>query len=411
MKPVAVIGMGMSPEDLTERQRTRIRQADLLIGGRRHLECFPDLTIEKIEIRKDLKALAGFIRQQAEGRRVVVLASGDPLFYGIGGYLSRKLGPEAVEIFPNVSTVAAAFARVREPWHDAAVVSLHGRSRRSDLRKALQNRDKVAVYTDPDHPPERLAALCQDWGLNGFRVCVLEQLGSPAERVRWFSPEAAAAMQFEHPNFVIFRREPLGGSPSERLELHLGMPEDAYDHQRGLITKSEVRAVALAKLALQPGHVLWDLGAGSGSVALEASLLVGTGRIVAVEKEALRADQIESNAQRYGVKNLAVIRGELPGALQGLPEPDRVFIGGGGSALPQILAAVDPHLRTGGIIVVNLVLMGRLDAAVGWLADRGYRVDAVQVQVNRSRPIAGGMRLEAENPVWILQAKKTKAGN
>lgn len=408
MKPVAIIGMGMSPEDLTERQHARIRQAEVLVGGRRHLACFAELPAEKKEIRKDLGALAEFIRQRARQRNVVVLASGDPLFYGIGGYLARTLGPEAVEIYPNVSAVAAAFARIGESWQDAAVVSLHGRRRREELRRAMQRRDKVAVYTDPDHPPERLAALCREFGGEDVRMCVLERLGDPAERVRWLAPDAAASMQFEQPNLVIFRREAHGAAETNTAALQLGLPETAYDHQHGLITKAEVRAVTLARLVLQPGHVLWDLGAGSGSVGLEASLLIGGGRVVAVEKDPLRARQIEDNARRFGVDRLAVVRAQLPDGLAALPEPDRVFIGGGGPAVNEVLAAVDKRLPTGGIIVINLVLIGRLQAVAAELERRGYRVDIVQIQVNRSRPLAGGLRFEAENPVWILQAQKPK---
>lgn len=406
IKPVAVVGMGMSPADLTERQRARIRQADVLVGGRRHLACFAELPVEKKEIRKNLKALAAYIREQAVDRNVVVLASGDPLYYGIGGYLVRILGTESVEIYPNVSAVAAAFARIREPWQDAAVVSLHGRSRAGGLGDTLQNADKVAVYTDPEHPPQQLAALCLELGCDDIRMCVLEQLGSAAERIRWLTPAAAVEMQFEQPNLVIFRRESPRISATPSAGLHLGMPETVYEHEHGLITKSEIRTVAIARLALQPGHVLWDLGAGSGSVGLEASLLLGSGRIVAVEKDPRRADQIEANRRRFGITNLAVICAALPDGLTGLPAPDRVFVGGGGSALIQILAAVDRRLRPGGMIVVNLVLIDRLQAAAAALEDRGYRVDTVQVQVNRSRPLAGGMRFEAENPVWILRAEK-----
>ena len=407
MIPVAVIGMGMSPADLTERQLCRIRQADVLVGGRRHLSFFSDLPVEKKEIRKDLSSLVAFVRKQAERRNVVVLASGDPLFYGIGGYLARTLGPEAVEIYPNVSTVAAAFARIREPWQDAAVVSLHGRSRADGFLQALRTGSKVAVYTDPEHPPEYLAALCVQAGFENFRMCVLEQLGSPSERVRWLSPPEAAAMQYEQPNLVVFRREE-GLAATDCIGLQLGMPEAVYQHQGGLITKSEIRAVTLAKLALQPGNVLWDLGAGSGSVGLEASLLVGAGCIAAVEKDPVRAEQIEANCRQFGVKNLSVIRAQLPDGMAILPDPDRVFVGGGGAVLPEILTAADRRLPSGGMIVVNLVLIGRVESAAATLERLGYRVDIVQVQVNRSRPIAGGMRLEAENPVWILQAKKSK---
>jgi precorrin-6Y C5,15-methyltransferase (decarboxylating) len=189
-----------------------------------------------------------------------------------------------------------------------------------------------------------------------------------------------------------------------RPRLHLGLPEAAYDHEQGLITKAEVRAVVLAKLGLFPGQVLWDVGAGSGSVGLEASLLLGAGRILAVEKNPARLAQLAANRDRFGVTNLEIIAGQAPQCLHRLPPPDRVFIGGGGEAVGDILAAVLLRLRPGGRVVLTATRLETLETARRLLAQHQLQPDVVQLQVSRSQPLAGGHYFQALNPVWIIAA-------
>ena len=193
----------------------------------------------------------------------MVLASGDPLFFGIGARLVTALGGENVVIYPNISSVAAAFARIKEPWGNARVISLHGRNNKSVLLKALEKENVVAVFTDPNNSPARLAQRLIEEDFVNFKMCVLESLGSTEERIDWYRLDRAAEMSFAEPNLAILKRS------SEDLKwmkpLHLGLPDNYYHHQQGLITKSEIRAITLSKLRLLKDHVLWDLGAGSGS--------------------------------------------------------------------------------------------------------------------------------------------------
>jgi precorrin-6Y C5,15-methyltransferase (decarboxylating) len=191
--------------------------------------------------------------------------------------------------------------------------------------------------------------------------------------------------------------------------LRLGTPDECFEHQQGLITKSEVRAVTLAKLRLGPGQVLWDLGAGSGSIAMEASLLIGKGRMVAVEKSPRRIAQIKANARRFHVRHLSVVQAELPEGLNGLPTPDRIFIGGGGKDLTGIIAAAAGYLGPGGLVVINTVLLQNANGAVATLQKLGFATEFVQVQIHRSQPMPYGERLEALNPVWIITGLR-KAG-
>lgn len=405
MTPIAIVGMGMTPDDLPPALRARIDAAEVLVGGKRHLDCFPDHRGQRLEISGSLVNLARSIKEQMAARTVVVLASGDPLFFGIGGYLTRVLGPENVTIHPNISAVSAAFARLKLPWHDAHVVSLHGREDTAPLQNALDCRDKIVVFTDPSRHPGWLARTLLKHRVEHFSMWVLEQMGSSAERVAQYDLETAAATDFADPNLVVLlRRSEPAGPPDGAIGI--GMADDRFEHERGLITKAEVRAVTLSRLRLQSGQTFWDLGAGSGAVSVEASLLLRGGQIVAVEKNRDRIRLIESNRRRFKVDNMRIVHTVLPGGLPGLPDPDRVFIGGGGRDLPAIITAAADRLNPGGIIVANTVILASATAALETMKGLGFDTDIVQIQISRGRPMPWGERLQAENPVFIISGAK-----
>ena len=404
MIPVHVIGLGMSARDLPARSLEIIKSAEVLVGGRRHLTCFPDHPARKIELSAGFQEIFMQIRELAETEQVVVLASGDPNFYGVGPLLVDAIGAENVVLHPNITAVQAAFARLKMSWHDVEVVSLHARGW-EELDKALYRAEKLAVYTDPEHSPGRIAEYLMTLGMDSARICVLEDLGMDSERVTWLEAEEATGQEFSALNLVAIFRGPVSDAGSK---LHLGTPEDAFIHQAGLITKAEVRAVVLGALALGPGQVLWDLGAGCGSVGLEASLLVHKGRIVAVEKDPERVEQIRLNGRRFNVQDLTVVCGQAPECLDGLPSPDRVFVGGGGVRIEAILKSVIQRLGLDGRLVLTAVLFETLERARMVLYAAGWDVEVIQLQVSRGRKMGQGMRLEALNPVWILKGIPSK---
>ncbi len=303
--------------------------------------------------------------------------------------------------------MAAAFARLGEPWQDVPVVSLHGRRQEDRLQRALHTADRIAVFTDPVCSPVWIGDFLRRSRIHGFSIGVFESLGSTEERVSWHTPESIADNSFRTPNMVVLKRE--ARTPDRPPTLHLGMPESAFEHERGVITKAEVRAVSLARLGLMPKQTLWDLGAGSGAMAIEASLLMPGGRIWAVEKNPARVHQIMTNRDRYGVTNLGVVQADLPDGLGNLPDPDRVFIGGGGPSLGATLDVVCGRLPKGGILVVNTVLMDSLHETLQRLKTCGLDADVVQIQASRSRPLAASDRLEAMNPVWIIRGRRKSA--
>ena len=285
MNTVHVVGLGMSPADLTPGALALIREAQVLVGGRRLLGYFPDHPAVMITLGKDPEGVLKQLPELAAAKRVVVLTSGDPNFYGVAPLVVKILGADRVAIHPNVTAVQAAGARLKISWQDAQVVSLHGRNL-SGLGAALDRAHKLFIYTDPEHTPAVIARFLLDQGRAKAQLWVLEDLGQPTERVTRLSPEEAQGRQFSHLNMVVVLDEASGpreGQPGPGA-LHLGLPEEAWSHEAGLITKAEVRAVVLAKLELGPRQVLWDVGAGCGSVSLEASLLLPGGKIFAVER-------------------------------------------------------------------------------------------------------------------------------
>ncbi len=412
MIPIHVVGLGMSPEDLTPRAREIIGEAQVLVGGRRLLGYFPEHPAIKIALGKDPEGALAQIPALAATKRVVVLASGDPNFYGVGPLVVQLLGVERVAVHPNITAVQAACARLGMAWQDAQIISLHGRTF-EPLEEALGNAGKLIIYTDPEHTPAAIARLLLARGKDEVRLCVLEDLGQETERLTWLSPQQAKDREFSPLNMVVmlpgaeeFQAQAPGGAarPGNAARLHLGLPEEALAHQRGLITKAEVRAVVLAKLELYPGLVLWDVGAGCGSVGLEASLLASGGRIFAVEQDTGRAAQIRVNVEKFGVGNLEVVCGHAPGCLAALPTPQRVFIGGGGKDLAAILKEVLGRLDREGKVVVAATLLETLETARSVLSQAGWEMEVVQLQVSRSRALAGGTFMQALNPAWIVTA-------
>lgn len=411
MNPVKIIGMGLSPEDLTERHIRMIAEADVLVGGRRHLWNYSDHPSEKIVIGKDVKALARQIARHAETKNVVVLASGDPLFYGIGKVFTALIGPDNVTVFPNVTSVAGAFSRLKESWDDAVVLSFHGKKPADNWMDVIKDHEKVAVFTDPVNNPSELAKTLWGKGLDQYRMCVLENMGSDKETVGWYDFEDAAARSFDDPNMVVLKKEPEkedGEKAVETLPIGLGMPDSVFAHQNGLITKPEIRAVTLSKLNLSDSHVMWDLGAGSGSVSIEAAGFIRKGRIFAVEQHEERVADIRTNMERFGARHIVPVTACLPQGLENLPDPDRIFVGGGGMDLETILTVACNRLNPEGVVVVNTVLLGNVHTAMNTLETLGFETDITQVQVNTGHAMPWNVMLKAGNPVFIIRGVKQK---
>ncbi|WP_043633038.1 bifunctional cobalt-precorrin-7 (C(5))-methyltransferase/cobalt-precorrin-6B (C(15))-methyltransferase [Desulfovibrio sp. TomC] len=403
--PIAVIGCGLGRPCLAPEAAAALAGASVLVGGSRLLAAFPDHPGRRIPIAGPLAAVLDAVEAATNaGQAVAVLADGDGLYFGIGTTLLTRFAPERLRFFPNVTAVAAACSRLGRPWAGLPVVSLHGRTAYTPLFAALAAHGAVAVYTDAVNSPAAIAARVLARGGDGFALTICEELHLPGERLRRLSLAEAAGVTASALTLVLVERTVPSAVP-----LHLGLPDEALLRHDAVFTKAPVRAVSLAALAVRPGDVVWDVGAGTGSVALEASLLNPGGPVFAVERDPKRHALLVQNIRRTGALTVAPVLAEAPDGLEALPDPDRIFVGGGLSTRPDLLPTLCRRLRPGGRLVVNAVLLGSLWQAMATLTVLAVPFSLTQLQAGQSAPLAGDLRLAADNPVFILTAAKEPA--
>jgi precorrin-6Y C5,15-methyltransferase (decarboxylating) len=405
---------------------------------------------------------------------VVLLASGDPLFYGIGRRVideflgntdranksnikgSSEFGSEKVEveIVPGISSMQTAFSRIKIPWDDALLVSLHGsggcrnehtckkyKYGLNDIPDLVAKNNKIAILTDPVNNPVEIAknitmSLPND-GHTKMYVC--EHLGYDDEKITTGTPgEIVAAGPYADPNIVVIiktasaeivgyeeceelvefeERKNTGvnrldeGNRSTRIDkappaIRFGLTESEIRHERGLITKDEVRAVTIHKLQLPESGVFWDIGAGSGSVSLEAARLYPDLRVIAVEKETGRTKTIEENRTEFDAQNIRVVKGEAPAVLYGEADPDRVFIGGSAGNMKDILKLVDDKMRDG-VVVVNAATLDTLQESIEALEYYGFTVQVVEITISKMKTVGGKRHLSGQNPIFIIKGQRS----
>ena len=398
---VLVVGVGDDgPDGLPPSVLERVEQAELLVGGRRHLDLFPEGPAERLVIAGGLDDVLRRIDAASRDGRVVVLASGDPCYFGIGPHLASRLGRDRVEIVPHVSSVALAFARLGVAWQDATVVSAHGRSLDAAIR-AARGACKLAVLTDEVNTPAAVARALLNAGAGDCPSWVFEQLGGPREAATRATIRELVDLNFAPLNVLVIPA--LGWQAQDERRSDFGLPESDYEREAGLITKPEVRAVSLSKLRLQPGGVLWDVGAGSGSVAIEAAGLATGLRVYAIERAPERVQMLKANIAKHARgRQVTIIGGSAPQALAGLPGPDSVFVGGSGGRLVDILDAAHTRVARPGRIVANLVTYENVATVLAWASGHALQAEVVQLGVARGANILGMTRLQAENPVTIV---------
>jgi precorrin-6Y C5,15-methyltransferase (decarboxylating) len=402
---IHVVGLGMDPDNLPEHSAEVIEHAQVLCGGRAQLALFDDHPAEKITIAAPLdRCIADLAERHASGLMVVVLADGDPLYYGIGATLIERLGAEEVTLYPGITALQAAAAKLKIPWSQVETVSLHGRNDWLPLYRALIRSDFVAVYTDPANVPAAVAQAALDKGCGHFAMWVLEDMESESESVRKLTLEEAAQTSFSPRNLLLLERT---GRPE--VALTLGIPDDLLAKEKNLITKGPVRAAGLSALRVTSGDTVWDLGAGCGAVAVEAASLAA-GRVLAVEKNANRVGLVRENIRRTGAYTVEPVHGSMPRCLDDLPDPDRIFIGGGLSKGDAVLDAACQRLAPGGRLVCSVVLLSTLERVRANLARRGWPVFTTLVQTAEARPLADDLHLAAHNPVFIVGADKPLEG-
>jgi len=405
MSTVTVVGIGVGPEDLTEAHREAIEAAEVLVGGKRQLSSFAGETEATWVLGANPVATLEAVKKEATGKRVVILASGDPLFFGIGERALEVFGSENVLFLPNVTALQKTFANLKLPWKEARTISVHGRNP-TDFFPELAYPGCIAIYTDPKNTPDRLARLLLEFGMANRKVAVVEEIGSKEEQCKETDLVGAAGMKFSPLNVMVLY--PL---ENQLVETRFGIQDDLFKKEKSLITKREARALILAELQVRENAVMWDVGAGSGSVGIEAVRIAPGLRVYAVEREKGRLEMIKENSQRLGGFGVRTVLGEAPGALQDLPDPDRVFVGGSGGSLADILKVVEKRLQPGGRVVVSVVTPETLGRALKFVEHTELAHEWLLLQLSRTVPIESSKqvtpgalmsRFQPQTPLFLL---------
>jgi precorrin-6Y C5,15-methyltransferase (decarboxylating) len=409
---VYIVGIGDDGmEGATSAARRLIEQAQLLIGAESTLAKIGGAArgAKRLVLGEDLGSAVEAIAAQPRDR-IVVLASGDPLFYGVARYLCDKLGKDRFEVVPHVSSMQLAFARVKESWEEAFLTNLANHPLESVLEK-VRIADKVGLFTTDALPPGELARGLLERGIDYFFGYVCENLGSPDERVTRGELADLVDQQFSPLNVMILVRKPnVPDRPSDRIGRRLfGNPDAAFlqaKPKQGLITPAEVRSLALAEMDLGVKSIVWDVGAGSGSVAVEAAQIASGGTTYAIEMDPDDQQLMLANAERFGVANLVPILGRAPEAWANLPDPDAVFVGGTGREISRLVAAAFFRLRPGGRLVTNVASIENVGDVHAALHAQVPDVKLWMINIARGTYQLERIRFNALNPTFMLAVVK-----
>ncbi len=414
---IVIVGIGDDGlSGLTESARRTVLGADVILGAEATLPLLGGAPGRKLALDPDMAGALRQVREALSAQRPVLVNYGDPLFYGVARYLCDRLGKDHFEVVPHVSSMQLAFARVKESWEDAYLTSLAGRPIENVIDR-IRTAEKVGLFSSESTPPSRLAQALIDHGIDYFRAYVCEHLGQPDERVTQAELPELVDMEFAPLHVMILVRKPNRPDRAAKIGRYrlFGNPDDVFAQsqpKRELITQSEVRSIALSQLDVRPTSIVWDIGAGSGSVAIEAAQLASQGVVYAVEPDPGDVALIGANAEAFGVPNVRIVQGRAPEVLAGLPDPDAIFVGGTGRQVEPVLKAAYDRLTPGGRLALNVAAIDSLAAAHRTLKDLAGEVQVWNVSVSRGIDQMDRMRFQAVNPTFLLAVtKRTEPGD
>ena len=406
-KKVHIIGIGDDGLDgLTSAARQLIDDAELMLCAE------PSLAADKrtagVEIVADFD---GMVRRIADhpDHRIVILATGDPLFYGTARFLWDRLGKDRFEVLPHVSTMQLAFARVKESWDEAYLTNMANQALDRAVER-IRTAEKVGLFTTEQTPPAKVAQALLERQIDYFSAYVCENLGSPDERVTQGELSDVAGQEFSPLNVMILIRKPnVPDRPAAMIGRRLfGNPDEAFlqsKPKRGLLTPAEVRSIALAQMDIGPASIVWDVGAGSGSVAIEAAQIASDGTVYAIEMDLEDHQLISANADRFGITNLVPVLGKAPDVWNELPDPDAVFVGGTGRAIAHIVEDAFQRLRSRGRLVATVASIENV-ATVHSILSKSSDANTWMIQLARSNQQFDRLMFESLNPTFLISAMK-----
>ncbi len=408
---IYLIGIGFKP--LEKKAREILLEVPLVLAFPGTLKIFEKYEIytqvkEKVKICKKVEELLKILKESVEKMSVAVLASGDPLYFGIGQRIIKVFGKEKVEIFPDLTSLQKAGALIKENWWEFFSLSFHGRTfKEEDLLNFLKIYKKLAILTDSQNNPARIARVFENSPFKDkVKMWVCEKLGSEEEKIISGKPEEIKNQNFAEPNLVLITlEEEFSDNFVSAQNIFFGLKESEIFHKRGMITKDEVRAVVIHKLRLPRKGVFWDIGAGSGAISVECALLNSKLKVYAIEKEPAACEIIKKNKEKFELFNLKIIKGSAPECLRELDEPDRVFIGGSGGKLKEILEFLVAFDKLK-LMVLTAISLDTLYKSLHFLEIHDFKVEVSQITVNRLEKLGEQKVFKALNPIFIVKAEK-----
>ncbi|MDF2654245.1 MAG: cbiE [Bacillota bacterium] len=404
MKRIYLVGIGMGNiETITTQGRKAVEESQLLIGAERMVQAFPDYQGEVCYAIAPARILE-YLTSHEEWDTAAVIFSGDTGFYSgakkLYEAIEHQKGQEyQVEFIPGISSLQYFCAKLKLPWEDVKIVSLHGRE--ANLIGAVSNHNKVFFLTGGDYPVRRICEILTDHGLGEAMVSVGERLSYPNEKIERASARELSAKDFDPLSVMIVENQKL---IRRETETH-GLSDDLFVRGAVPMTKSEIRSISLSKLQLRKDDIIYDIGAGTGSVAVEMALTAREGAVFAVECNEEALDLIKTNAELMGAWNLRVIPGMAPEAMEALPPPDRAFIGGSKGNLGAILEMLiqkNPVIR----VVINAITLETVSEALSQLSRLGFEdVDIVQIFAAYGKTAGNSHLMMGQNPVFIISGE------
>ncbi len=392
---VKVVGVGANGETLFPRV---IKEANVLIGGKRLLERFQHLNCRKITLGKNLKETFSSLYDKSSGN-IVVLASGDPLFFGIGKTLLNLIPVENIEFYPYINSVQHLCSKIGLSYEDIVNISFHGRNMdKIKLLNTINKNSKISILTDRDNNINKIARYLDKGNFSdNLDIFVGQMLGTKEENI--IKTDVMGLVKI-HPSeldtLIILNKNPAKG-------IETGIEDNKFLHEKSLITKKEIRIISVSYLSLKKDSVLWDIGAGSGSISIEASFFAPEGKIFAIEKNEERVKDIYKNIKKFNCYNIDVITGDANKVIKNLPEPSRVFIGGNSGGVVSVLSYLKKILKKNSIVVINLVSVDKIFEIISFCKENSLQMESTCVQVNNLSPLAHSFYYKGSNPVYIFK--------
>ena len=407
---ITIVGVGDDGSPgLSQQAIEVIQKAKKLFGSPSLLDRFDVTGDIKQPLGPDLDRLASELESAPEGS--VVLATGDPLFYGTARFLCERLGKDTFRVIPHVSSMQLAFARIKESWDEAYLANAANQPLDRILDR-IRTTEKAGIFTSEEIPPSRIAEQLIAKGIHYFTAYVCENLGAPDERVTKLELNELVQQKFAPLNVLVLLRH--NGAPDQQVlstqRRLFGNPDEFFKQsrpKRGLLTTSEVRSIALSEMNLRLNSIVWDIGAGSGSVAIEAAQIVRMGKVYAIEMDAEDYGLMLENAKQFGVENLVGVLGEAPTAWEKLPDPHSIFVGGTGRTVVSLVQACWHRLQPSGALVVNMMSIENVSELQQYLIrDLSLEPQLWMIQVSRGTYQLEKHRFETSNPSFLMKVTK-----